>query len=45
MAMVNDKSLQNTIKQFIKDYGREPLFEEFRTLMKGLKVEIIKEIK
>jgi hypothetical protein len=39
MATINSKSLRNTIKQFVKSYGREPSFEELRQLMLGKKVE------
>jgi len=35
MAMINDKSVKTTIRIFIKDYGREPTFEEFRELLAG----------
>jgi hypothetical protein len=38
MSMQNAKSLENTLKQFYKERGREPTFEEFRKLMMGLKV-------
>ena len=35
MGMVNDKSVKTTIRIFIKDYGREPTFEELRELLAG----------
>ena len=37
MAMINAKSLKNTIRIFVKENGREPTFEEVRDLMKGRK--------
>lgn len=40
MAMSNAKSLKNTIKQFVKSYGREPSFDELRQLMQGKKVVV-----
>lgn len=38
MSMINAKSLENTLQQFYKERGREPTFEEFRQLIRGLKV-------
>ena len=35
MGMINARSLKNAMKQFVKDNGREPTFEEMRDLLSG----------
>lgn len=45
MALINGKAIKTTIKIFIKDYGREPTFEEIRELLMGRSLGKKEEIK
>jgi hypothetical protein len=35
MAMKNAKSIRNTLRQFVRDNGREPTLDEARDLLAG----------
>lgn len=39
MALINGKAVKTTIRIFVKDYGREPTFEEIRELLAGRSID------
>lgn len=43
--MINAKAVATTIRIFMKDYGREPTFEEIRELLFGRSLSKKEEVK